>query len=159
MSFSIQISAGDIIAGVALAIAIYSAWTTSRFNKRQMAFEETTERLNLLLIDREASETEAAKRADISANFYKAGKGDYRLKVFNRGKGTAKNVRFESLDDSRLFIESDVARYFPVPVLEQHASVELIGAVHLRSSSRAHIRLIWDDEAGQDHMKELHPAW
>lgn len=28
-----------------------------------------------------------------------------------------------------------------------------------RSISRAHIRLTWDDAAGQNHTKELHPSW
>lgn len=159
MSVAVQIDAGDIVAGLALIIAGYSAWKTVRFNKRQAAFEETNERLNLLLIDREAGESEAAKRADISANFYSAGKNNYRLKVFNRGRGTARNVRFETFDGGDLFVENDIARKFPIPVMEQHASVELIGAVHMGSPSRAHIKLTWDDDSGQGHEKELHPSW
>ncbi len=159
MSVSVQIDAGNVMAGVAIIIAVYSAWRTDRFNKRQAAFEETNDRLNLLLIEREASESLAAKRADVSANFYKSGKHDYRLKVFNKGKGTAKNVRLEVIDDGDLFIDDDIARKFPVPLMEQHASVELIAAVRMGSPSRAHIKLIWDDEAGQGHEKELHPTW
>jgi hypothetical protein len=159
MSVSLQIDASDIVAGLALLIAAYSAWKTVQFNKRQTAFEETNERLNLLLIEREASESEAAKRADVSANFYKAGHNKYRLKVFNKGKGAARNVRFEALDGADLFIENDIARKFPVPVMEQHASVELIAAVHMGSPSRAHIKLIWDDDTGQAREKELHPTW
>ena len=156
---SVQIDAGDVVATVALIIAIYSAWTTSRFNKRQTAFEETAERLNLMLIEREAAETQAQKAADMSANFYKAGKNDYRLKVFNRGKGVARNVRFEVLDDSDLFMEQDINAKFPMPVMEQHASVEVIGCVCLGSPSRAHIRITWDDATSDGQQKELHPAW
>lgn len=159
MSASIEIDAGDVVAALALTIAIYSAWRTDRFNRRQAAFEKTNERLNLLLIEKEASESESAKRADVSANFYSAGKNSYRLKVFNRGKGTAKNVRFEALDNGDLFIDDDIARKFPVPVMEQHASVELIASIHMGSPSRAHIKLTWDDDAGQGHDKELHPTW
>ena len=156
---SVQIDAGDVVALFALVIAIYSTWITARFNKRQTAFEETTERLNLMLIEKEAAETKAQKAADLSANFYKAGKHDYRLKVFNRGKGVARNVRFEVLDDSELFIGQDINSKFPMPVMEQHASVELIGCVDMGSPSRAHIRMTWDDDTGEGHQKELHPAW
>jgi hypothetical protein len=156
---AVQIDAGDIIAGLALVLAIYSTWITSRFNKRQTAFEETAEQLNRLLIEKEASEAEAAKRADVSANFYKSGKHDYRLKVFNRGRGTARNVRFEALDGSDLFIDDDIRRKFPIPLLEQHGFIELIAAVHFGSPSRAHIKLLWDDEGGNEHQKELHPTW
>lgn len=155
----IDIDAGDIIALVALLIAIWTAWRTDRFNKRQTAFEATAERLNLLLIEKEAAETVAQNRADVSANFLKTGKSDYKLKVFNKGQGTATNVRFDVLDDSGLFIGSDIARKFPIPVLERHQFVELIAAVHMGSPSRAHIRLSWDDETGKDHAKELHPSW
>ena len=156
---SVEIATGDVVAAVALIIAIYSAWTTSRFNRRQTAFEETAERLNLMLIEREAAETQAQRAADMSANFYKAGKNDYRLKVFNRGKGAARNVRFKVLDDSGLFMEQDICAKFPMPVMEQHASVELIGCVVMGSPSKSHIRLTWDDDTGEGHQKELHPAW
>ena len=159
MSATVQIDAGDVIAALAFAIAVYSTWRTERFNKRQAAFEETNDRLNQLLIEREANENEAAKRADISANFYKSGKHNYRLKIFNRGRGTARNVRFETLDDSDLFIESDISSKFPVPVMEQHQSVELIAAVCMGSPNRIHIKLSWDDETAQGHEKELHPTW
>lgn len=157
MIFSID--AGDIVALIAVGIAVWSAMQTHRFNRRQTAFEETNERLNLVLLEKEAAESEANKRADLSANFYQAGKGKYRLKVFNRGLGVARNVRFECLDESCLLIQGDINRKFPVPILEQHQNVELIGAVTLGSPSRVHIRLTWDDATGQDHQKELHPSW
>lgn len=155
----VEIDAGDIVALLALGIATWSAWKTTRFNKRQTAFEETNERLNLLLIEKESAQTEAQKRADISANFYSSGKNNYRLKVFNKGAGTARDVRFQVLDDCDLFIENDITRKFPVPIMEQHQSVELIAAVAMGSPSRAHIKLTWNDEAGEGHEKELHPSW
>lgn len=156
---SVEIDAGDIVAALALIIAIYSAWTTARFNKRQTEFQETADRLNQLLVEKESAETVAQKKADLSANFYKAGKNNYRLKVFNRGKGQATNVRFEVLDDADLFMDNDIARKFPAPIMEQHAVVELIAAIHMGSASRVHIRLTWDDETGEGHSKELHPSW
>ena len=155
----LQIDVGDGVAVAAFVIAVWSAVRTDRFNKRQTVFEQTSERLNLILIGKEAEESEAQKRADISANFYQAGKGDYRLKVFNRGRGTAKNVKFESMDQGSLFMEDDIMHQFPIPRLEQHQSIELIGAMHNDSPRRAHIKLTWDDESGQGHAKELHPSW
>lgn len=155
----IEIDAGDVVALAALAIALWSAWKTDRFNKRQTAFQVTAERLNLLLVERESADSEAQKRADISANFFSPAKNNYRLKVFNRGQSAATNVRLEVLDDAGLLNSGDIARKFPVPIMERHQSVELIGMVHMQSPSRAHIRLTWDDAAGQDHTKELHPSW
>lgn len=153
------IGVSDVAAIAALAISIWTAVKTDRFNKRQTAFEATNERLNLMLIEKETEENQAQKRADVSANFYQSGKNNYRLKVFNKGQGTAKNVMFYVIDDCDLFIENDIERKFPVPILEQHQSVELIAAVSMGSPSRAHIKLTWDDETGNGHEKELHPSW
>jgi len=88
----------------------------------------------------------------------KFGKNDYRLKIFNRGKGTALKVRLIDLaGDSSVLIASDIQRKFPVPILEQHQSIELIAAVTLSAGPSGHIKLQWDDETGVDHEKELTP--
>ena len=159
MTTASPLDPGTVISAIALALAGYSTWITMRFNKRQTAFEATAEELNRLLIEKESGEAEATRSADISASFYKAGQTTYRLKVFNRGKGVARNVRFDVLDQCNLFLSDDIERKFPVPSLEQHGVVELIAAVHMASPSRAHIKLTWNDDNGSDHTKELHPSW
>lgn len=75
-----------VVAFIALIVSLISMGKANNFAK-------TADRLNLLLIDKEEEEGQIAKRADVSANLIKVGKSDYRLKVFNRGKGTARNVR------------------------------------------------------------------
>lgn len=149
---------GDLAAVVALGLSAYSIWTTNSFNRRQKTFIETNERLTQLLIEKESSESVAQKRADVSADFWKAGKHDWRLKIYNKGQGTARNVRMTVLDDSDLFLDGDIARKLPTPILERHQSVELIAAVDMGSPSRVHIRLEWDDDAGSDWAKELTPV-
>lgn len=157
MTFSIDL--GDVFAGLALLLALYSTWATHRFNKRQTQFEQTAAKLNELLIARESEETDAAKRALISARFYKIGKSDYRLKVFNAGKGVARNVRIEILDGEGLFMSGDIGRKFPAPLIEQHGSVELVTPIHMQSPSRAHIKFIWDDDSGVSRENEVFPTW
>lgn len=152
-------SAGDIgsiaSALVALVALIVSLVSMHRTNK----FGETTDRLNRLLIERETAEGVASKKADLSANLIKASKSDHRLKVFNRGRGVARNVRLIDLDtNDSILMRSDISRKFPVPILEQHQWVEIIAASYLGSAPRAHIKLQWDDETGSDHEKELTPT-
>ncbi len=157
MTFSIDL--GDVFAGLAFLLALYSTWTTNRFNKRQTEFEQTAAKLNELLIARESQETDAAKRALISARFYKTGRTDYRLKVFNSGKGVARNVRIEILEGDGLFMSGDVSRKFPVPLMEQHGAVELVTPIHSQSPPRAHLKLIWDDDSGADRENDVFPTW
>lgn len=152
-------SVGDVASAASAVVAfvalIVSAISLHKANK----FGATADRLNRLLIEREQAETVALKKADLSANIVKVGRTNYRLKVFNRGKNIARNVRLIDLDlDSSLLPADELQRKFPIPVLEQHQSVELIVAVTLGSGVRVHIKLLWDDEAGKDNEKELTPV-
>lgn len=141
-----------VIAFVALLVSLVSMHKTNKFGS-------TTDRLNRMLIEREQAEGISSKKADISANLIKFGKNDHRLKVFNRGKGVARNVRLIDLDNAdSILITSDIERKFPVPILDPHQSVEIVAAVFLASASRVHIKLQWDDETGMDHEKELTPT-
>ncbi len=144
--------ASAVAALVALIISLISLRKTNKFG-------ETTDQLNRLLIDREASEGLASKRAELSANMINPGRNDHRLKVFNRGQGAAKNVRLYDLGgEESILMASDISRKFPIPILEQYQSVELIVANHLGAGPRVHIKLQWDDETGADHEKELTPS-
>ncbi len=154
MSFDL----GDLIALAALGVSVWVIWKMDRFNRRQIAFERTAERLNQLLIDKEASENIAQRQADLGVAFYKIGQSDRRLKVFNKGKAAARNVTLEELSEDRLLMDSDIKRKFPAPALEPHAVIELVAAVHVSSPSRTHVRLTWDDDYGTGHSKELHPT-
>ncbi|MEZ0136843.1 MULTISPECIES: hypothetical protein [Novosphingobium] len=145
----------DIAAFSALAVAIWSAVQTGRFNRRQNAFAETAERLNRLLIDKESAESQAQREADVGANFVKIAKNDYRLKVFNRGPVAARNVRLEFLAGGEVMMASELKQKLPVPALERHQTVELMAGINMQSPRRAHMRIHWDDDAGTDHHKEV----
>ena len=152
---ALSLTSSDIVAILALLVAGWSAFQTGRFNKRQNDFAETAERLNQLLIAREAAETEQQAKADVSANFVKIGRNDYRLKVFNRGLGVAHNVRLEVLAGSELIGDSELRDKFPLPKLERQQHVDVLTRVHMQSPRRAHIKLLWDDDAGAGQQKEL----
>jgi len=121
----------------------------------QLKFERTADRLNHLLIEKEASENQAQRRADVGVAIYKAGRSHYRMKVFNRGKASARNVRLEEIAEEGFLLRDDLAEKFPAPVLEPHAVIELLppqfGQPH-------QIRLTWDDDFGADQTKEFYPT-
>ena len=154
----ITISASDVIAGAALALSAYATIKTLRFNERQKSLIESQERLNQLLLQKEEDDAISATKAYLGANFVKMGNNNLRLKVFNKGKATAHNVRIEFPDGNEVVILSDVESKFPLEVLEQHQSVELIASVAMGSKSKHHVKLTWDDVSGTDHSKSLYPT-
>lgn len=153
-----KLETSDLIALLALAVSAWTLWQTIRFNRRQETFEKTNQRLNLLLIDKEKAESTGQTQADIGATLYRSGKNSQRLKVFNRGKAPAWNLRVEIVDDGGMLIPSEFDRKFPVPILEPHGSVELIVAAHYGSAARVHLKALWDDPSSSNRSKDLHPT-
>ncbi|HAZ4105357.1 TPA: hypothetical protein J1E87_004304, partial [Escherichia coli] len=86
-------SLGDVFGGLAFFLSIYATIKTIKFNERQKALIEAQEKLTNLQLTKEANELESSKRADVSANIVNIGNNKYKLKVFNKGKSPAKNVR------------------------------------------------------------------
>lgn len=149
---------GDIVAFCALCLAAYSTKKTFDFNRRQKEFIETHDALNKLLLRKESNEAINELSADLSANFIKLGSNQHRLKVFNKGKGIAKNVRIEFPEGNDLVLSIDIESKFPVPILEQFQSVELIASVGFGSPSRMAVKLIWDDDEKHDKSKVVTPT-
>jgi hypothetical protein len=154
----IQIDLGDIVALLALGVSAYSMKKTSDFNKRQNEFIETNDKLNKLLLEKECTELMHKNKADISVNFIKTGKNNHRLKVFNKGNNTARNVRMEFPEGNSILHSSDLDTKLPIPIMEQHQSVELLAIVGFGSDSRMTIKLIWDDDFGSNNEKILMPT-
>ena len=152
MVFHIGVS--EVLSSAALLLAVYSTKRTVDFNKRQTEFINNTDKLNQLLLDKEKQQSLELKQADISANFINIGR-NHRLKVFNKGKTTAENVRIEFPDGNEVLIPDDLNSKFPMPTLEPFQNVELIAAIHMQSPSRMAIKLIWNDPSGNDREKLL----
>ncbi|WP_086930571.1 hypothetical protein [Agarilytica rhodophyticola] len=150
----VTIDAGDIIAGLAFLLSGYATWQTVSFNKKQKSLVESQEKLNNLLLEKGNEDSLNEKRADLGASFIKLGSNKYRLKIWNKGASTARNVKIDFPEGNDVIIDSEVTDKFPMESLERHQSVELIAAVHMLTKSKHVIRLIWEDDA-QSHNEKL----
>lgn len=140
--------ASAVIAFLALLVSVFSIRKTNKFST-------TADRLNQMLIEREKAEGIAAKSADISANLVEARK-NYRLKIFNRGQGAARNIRLIDLTEQNSpLVDSDIAEKFPFPTLERHQNVEVIVVRMFITAPKIDIKLLWDDKTGSDFEKLL----
>lgn len=154
----VTIDTGDIIAGMALLLSGYATWKTFRFNERQKSLIESQEKLNNLLLEKEANEVANDKKADLGASFIKLGNSKYRLKIWNKGKAPANNVRVEFPEGNDVLMQSEIDDKFPLESLDTYQSVELIAAVAMQTKRKHVIRLIWSDESGVDNEKMVYPT-
>ena len=156
MPFELSIS--DFIAGAALLLSAYATWKTFKFNERQKSLIESQEKLNKILLEKEEQETENTKKADLGTTFVKLGSGKYKLKIWNKGKTCARNVRIEFPEGNDVLIQSDIDRKFPLETLDTHQSVELIAAIHSGSKSKHVIKLLWEDDSNENNEKLTYPT-
>lgn len=152
------IDTGNLIASLALLLSTYATWQTVSFNKKQKSLVESQEKLNKLLLEKEHEGVIRDKSADLGASFIKLGSSKYRLKIWNKGSSTARNVRIEFPEGNDIINNSEVIEKFPMESLEKHQSVELIASVHMQTKRKHVIRLIWEDDAEQHNEKLSYPT-
>jgi hypothetical protein len=152
---SLSFSISDLWAGIALLVSIYAVQTTKKFNERQKSLIESQERLNNLLLKKEEDESLTTKRADLGASFIKLGSSKYRLKIWNKGKAPARNVRIAFPEGNEIILDSELRDKFPLELLETHQSVELIAAVHMQTKSKQVVDLTWSDAFQEDNEKTV----
>ena len=145
-----NLDAGDLLALLALVLSGFATWKTLQFNKRQEELIESQQSLNRRLAQREDKEDNESKQAVLGAAFIKLGSSSWKLRIGNKGKAAARNVRLTILAGQESFIASDLKSKFPMEVLHPHQSVDLIAAVGMGSPSKYEIRFEWED-AFQTH--------
>ncbi|GGK50050.1 hypothetical protein [Aliivibrio fischeri] len=155
---AITIDFGDIVSTFALILSSYATWKTVVFNKRQKSLIDSQERLNKLLVDKETGEVLSDKKADLSANIIHLGNNKYKLKVLNKGKSVARNVRIEFPEGNHIVIDSEIHDKFPLESLETFGSVELIAIVHTQTPSKHTIKLLWADDYRNNNEKLVYPT-
>lgn len=152
------ISVGDAIAVGALLLSAYATWTTFRFNQKQNKLIESQDRLNKLLLEKETSEVLNVKKADLGATFIKIGSNNRRLKIWNKGKSSARNVSLSFPDGNDCLVQSDIDSKFPLETLDTLQSVELIASISLDSKSKHSIKLTWSDDFSEHNEKVVYPT-
>jgi len=150
------ITLSDVVAILAFLLSGYAIWTTTRFNKRQLSLIESQEKLNRRLLAQGDNEDQEARKADVGAKYVKLGSKTYKLRVFNKGKAAARNVTIEFPDGDSPVPQSELADKFPMEVLEQHDSIDLIAAVHMQTPPKLTANLRWADDHSSINEKKAY---
>lgn len=143
----------NVIALIALLVSCGAAGMTLWFYRRQLALIAIQEQLNRRLLEKSDAEATEARQADVGARLIKLGNNNYRVRIFNRGKAAARNVRIEFPDGNEIIIDQEIREKFPMEVLERQGSVDLIAAVHLQTPNKQSVLLKWADDHSDSNEK------
>ena len=156
MNFTVSIS--DVVATLAFVLSGIATWKTIQFNKRQQSLIESQERLNQLMIEKGVGETESSKKADLGATFIRLGNNKIRLKIWNKGQATARNVQVSFPEETDIVSSSEVEEKFPLEALEQYQSVELVAFSYIGVKRKHAVLLSWSDEFSLENEKTVYPT-
>lgn len=142
----------DIIASVSLLFSvvsgIYSLYIGRRLNKQQIQINKQT-----LSLHKKNEENE--KKALICANAFKTGSGGWRIRVFNNGEATARNIKMYSdeidADNSGIIIRVQNESY---PLLNKSEHFDLVMVLYEGHNPSPLVKFIWDDEFGNNRERE-----
>lgn len=127
-----------------------------RLNEQQHQLNEQQKQINEYQLQKNNEEALEKKQAIIEANVYKAGKSNWKMKIYNRGKAKATNIDFESesLDnDDRINLIGD-PNMFPLPSLLPQGSIELEVMLCIGHQSIHRMKFTWNDESGTERSQE-----
>lgn len=116
--------------------------------------------INEQTISQNKRNEEKEKKALICATTFKAEdscyrKGGWRIRVFNKGEGVARNIRIISPDiedeNSRieLLIEQD-----SYPILNKEDHFDIVMILYTGHKIAPIIKFVWDDDFGKDQFRE-----
>lgn len=141
----------DIISLVSLSISVFAgiySWVTRRkLDKQQLQINDYT-----LLKNKKIEENE--KKAIVCANTFKINES-WRIRVYNKGMGTARNIRIHSKDITepnsgiRLLIKQT-----SYPILNKDDHFDIVMMLFEGHAYSPIIKLVWDDDFGNDRSRE-----
>lgn len=142
----------DVIAFGAFVVSIYTVISSElksrKSDREQSVIKEEQDRLRKLLLDKETKSAISEMKAEIGSRLVKISNGNYRLKIFNRGKVEARNIdiHFPDNDLDEYLSKSDINEKLPYELLHPQQSIELLAWQHMNSKGKYRIKITWDDD-------------
>ncbi|NOC47526.1 hypothetical protein [Ruegeria sp. HKCCD7559] len=139
----------DVIAGFALLVSASALIVTLRSFKSQSRLTDREIELVRIQIQQAQGEAKREKTASVSARLNRIDRTNWRLRVFNTGPATARNVRLLLDDQNQIVAENFANDKFPMSKLEKGQSVDLAAMVHMQTPPKEWLRITWEDPSGE----------
>lgn len=136
----------DIISLASLAVAVWSgiySWCNGKKLKKQQI------QINEYTLSQNRRNEEKEKQALICANAFRTGNNGWRMRVFNNGEGTARNIRIVSDDidkeKSGVTLRKESDSY---PLLNKGGHFDIVMTLYKGHIKSPIVKFIWDDDFG-----------
>lgn len=135
-----------IIAIVSLTWGAFTFWFYDRKTKKQ------DEKINSYTLAKIEEEKVEGKKALVEANLISKGKGNYTLKIFNKGKSEARNIRVEYVEKGSNYnvMDFDVFPHSHLSPNNDHIDLNAISC----GANKMNFALIWDDDFAKDRKND-----
>lgn len=121
---------------LALCLSLYTYFKHDAKLKKQNAL------INQLQLEKLNKEKENAKRAVVEANVINKEKGERLVKVYNKGKTTARNVIIKFPEEAKVFISD-----YPSPIdIRPQNSIEIVLHTFKESPDVLKLDFEWNDD-------------
>lgn len=127
-------------------IALLGSLVTYIVHDRKIKKQEA--KINEYQLAKIKEEEEDSKKAQVCGNIIKYDKGKRVLKVYNKGKAPAKNIRIEGIDENMYF---DGTELLPFGLLNPQEAFELTFNIYNINQHILKITIHWDDLSHNDN--------
>ena len=127
-------------------IALLGSLATYIVHDRKIKKQEA--KINEYQLAKIKEEEEDSKKAQVCGNIIKYDKGKRVLKVYNKGKAPAKNIRIEGIDENMYF---DGTELLPFGLLNPQEAFELTFNIYNINQHVLKITIHWDDLSNNDN--------
>ncbi len=111
------------------------------YRKHDKKIKDQTKLINDFTLEKLTKEKELEKKAIVEANDERYDKGKRIIKIYNRGRATAKNVRVSFPDDPNVSISN-----YPSPIdIKPQNSIEIIITIYIGSPDTIQVNYEWED--------------
>lgn len=141
-----------IISVLALIISVKLYFIQKGFYDLEKDLASLDKKVKKMAIEREEGEIRNNKMADLFVSYVRLDTKKERLRIKNKGKSSAKNIRFEIIEDPGIDIHTQGT--FPFEQLDPEGIIELIAGTSMETGPKLKIQLIWDDDYEIDRTKE-----
>lgn len=141
----------QIISIAVSVLALSGSLLTYLVHERKLKAQES--KINTYQLRKFEEEEREAKKAQVRANLISDGRNKYTLKVYNKGKAQARNIRLNVLEPADYDMDI-LANPFPIPMLSEQDGIGVSVYPDKESPDQVTIRLEWDDDFRSDNTHE-----